>query len=109
MGVLEANFSTEGVVPVFRDRRPSGAPPAKAAGQGRLVRFLAEVRDHVLASVATCAASPSASSASGSKSSPIHSVNSAWRSCFGSDGFEKLGIAPGAAAVFRRAASAHLD
>jgi hypothetical protein len=59
-------------------------PPVKAAGQGRLVCFLAEVRDHVLASVATCAASPSASSASGSKSSPIHSVNSAWRSCFGS-------------------------
>jgi septal ring factor EnvC (AmiA/AmiB activator) len=61
-----------------------GNPPVKAAGQGRLVRFLVEVRDHVLASVATCAASPSASSASGSKSSPIHSVNSAWRSCFGS-------------------------
>ena len=59
-----------------------GNPPLRAAGQARWERL--GLPDHFLASASTSAVSHSAWSASGSKSSPIHSVSSAWRSCFGS-------------------------
>jgi hypothetical protein len=57
-------------------------PPVRAAGQARRERL--GLHDHFLASASTSAVSHSAWSAWGSKSSPIHSVSSAWRSCFGS-------------------------
>ncbi len=78
-----------------RDRARDGAvrwrridlkvnPPVKTAGQRGLARLGVGSRDQALARAATSAVSHWASSASGSKSSPIHSVNSAWRSCLGS-------------------------
>jgi signal transduction histidine kinase len=59
-------------------------PPVRAAGQARRERLTAGLCDHFLASASTSAMSHSAWSPWGSKSSPIHSVKSAWRSCFGS-------------------------
>ena len=63
---------------------PMDNRPLWAAGQRRLERLLGAFRDQLLAREAICAVSSLASSASGSKSSPIHSVSSLWRSCLGS-------------------------
>lgn len=57
--------------------------PLKAAGQHGLALFFVDFRDRDLARAATSAVRDSASSASGLKSSPVHSVSfgaSRWRS-----------------------------
>ena len=48
------------------------------------MRLPIDLRDHFLARARTSSVSHSAWSALGSKSSPIHSASSAWRSCLGS-------------------------
>jgi len=59
-------------------------PALRVADHLVLFRLLGGLRAHCLASVASSSARASASTAFGSKAPPIHSVSSAWRSCFGS-------------------------
>ena len=59
-------------------------PPAMAAAQLARLRMTVGFRDHCLARAARALACPSASTASGSKASPVHSVSSSWRTCLGS-------------------------
>jgi hypothetical protein len=56
-------------------------PPVRTAGQVRDDRLPADFRDERFASAETSSTSDSVSTALGSKSSAIHSVSSAWRSC----------------------------
>lgn len=58
-------------------RRLQCNPPLKAAGQRDLALFFVDFRDQDLARAATFAVRNSESSASGLKSSPVHSISSA--------------------------------
>ena len=59
-------------------------PPVSTAVQAGRARLAAGFRDQLFASAASASACSSTSNALGSKSSPIHSLSSAWRSCLGS-------------------------
>jgi hypothetical protein len=68
-------------IAIIEQRQVNRTPPVRTAGQVRDDRLPADFRDERFASAETSSTSDSVSTALGSKSSAIHSVSSAWRSC----------------------------